>query len=760
MKEYEDCYFLEHGVPTMKSIRWCVPVVVALLALGGCLDPINANNNRQPDAAWVNPDCDLTGDYDGDGISNADEGCMYNTDTDGDTTPDYQDFDSDNDGIPDSLEAGDSDLSTRPTDFDGDGLPDFRDPDSDNDGVPDGDEDRDHNGVVGDCVVHCPNLDPSECGPGQACLPTGLCDPPVTFECARGETDRLNSDTDGDGIPDAQEGSFICNEQSENNPNGRRRVQFYDTSAFKIGVEELADVKEQTVEHPSGSETCNNQVDDDGDGLKDCEDPDCHNTSQCGTVSVTFDNEDPSGPSAGFALSRSPEADSIAEEMPLVIQEIGAAFPGAQVIQRSSGTPILSHDDMPTMVRARLDVTGVTATDISTLRSNLVYALLGRRPGEIVNLPGAFGSLASSFKISFFVQRRTPHLGAPYTVIMGAVGISSDYDDPSKDTGFHVDDAANGSGLAGPGDLYEDECETYLVATQPVADIIWVIDESGSMSEEQQSVANNAVNFFNRAVAFGLDFRMGIVDVGISNNGVLCTDQGQSNDHFLTPSNLDQFQHCALYPWGSGQEEGGTENGITQGYNAIMNHLPRANAPNKIRPEAQLVVIYVSDEAAQEVKDAGCGTDPSCVQGVIQPTVNLLMGISNPEGEGTAHAIVGPPPDGCSTADLGTGYIEIANATGGQIGSVCQSDLGTTLQIIIEEIVASSSPVVLEHHPISVSVAAAKDGLALTRSRSDGFDYRSSANTIVFVQQTFDPLHPSEVIVSYLRWVTDIEPPD
>jgi len=301
------------------------------------------------------------------------------------------------------------------------------------------------------------------------------------------------------------------------------------------------------------------------------------------------------------------------------------------------------------------------------------------------------------------------------------------------------------------------------VATQPVADIIWIIDESGSMSQEQQSVAANAVNFFNRAIAYGLDFRMGVTDVHIGNNGILCTDQGQSNDFFLTPSNLSQFQACALEPWGSLTYEGGTEHGITQGYNAILNHLPRANQPNRIRPDAQLVLIYVSDEAAQEVQTS-CGYsppwDPACIQTEIQPTLNLLQGISNPEAQGTAHAIVGPPPSGCSTADLGGGYIDIATATGGQIASVCQSDLGSTLQIIIEDIVANSSPVVLQHYPISVSVAAAKDSLALERSRLDGFDYRSSANTIVFVNQEFDPLFPSEVIVSYERWITDLIPPD
>ncbi len=58
-------------------------------------------------------------------------------DTDGDTIPDYRDLDSDEDGIPDSVEAGDEDITTPPVDTDGDYIPDFRDPDSDGDGLPD-----------------------------------------------------------------------------------------------------------------------------------------------------------------------------------------------------------------------------------------------------------------------------------------------------------------------------------------------------------------------------------------------------------------------------------------------------------------------------------------------------------------------------------------------------------------------------------------------------------------------------------------------
>ena len=95
------------------------------------------------------------------------------TDTDGDGVPDYLDIDSDDDGIPDNVEAQttagyippsgeDTDgnglddayefgggLGLFPIDTDGDALPDYLDDDSDNDGVPDNIEahDQDFDGV-------------------------------------------------------------------------------------------------------------------------------------------------------------------------------------------------------------------------------------------------------------------------------------------------------------------------------------------------------------------------------------------------------------------------------------------------------------------------------------------------------------------------------------------------------------------------------------------------------------------------------------
>jgi len=146
-------------------------------------------------------DADEPGDSDNDGIPDSQEpmGDDVSTDTDGDGISDDLDLDDDNDGIPDALE-GDGAIDT-----DGDGIPDSRDLDSDGDGVFDLVE----SGV--DAAALDANGDGMIDGPTGA---NGLADALETSPDS-GQLATAPSDSDGDGIPDAQDDGVLNDDSGD-----------------------------------------------------------------------------------------------------------------------------------------------------------------------------------------------------------------------------------------------------------------------------------------------------------------------------------------------------------------------------------------------------------------------------------------------------------------------------------------------------------------------------------------------------------------
>ncbi len=111
------------------------------VGLGDSADSDSPSGDSSPDSPVDSTDpvdtaWDPLGDSDGDGISDAEEGRAEARDSDGDGSPDYRDFDSDNDGLSDRLEGAPADASG-PADTDGDGVDDYVDLDSDGDSLSD-----------------------------------------------------------------------------------------------------------------------------------------------------------------------------------------------------------------------------------------------------------------------------------------------------------------------------------------------------------------------------------------------------------------------------------------------------------------------------------------------------------------------------------------------------------------------------------------------------------------------------------------------
>ncbi|WP_211296732.1 beta strand repeat-containing protein, partial [Polaribacter butkevichii] len=178
--------------------------------------------------------------------TSAGTGTIVPTNTDGDSIPDYLDLDSDNDGIPDVIEAGGTDLNNdgraddddnnvdnsgsngiptsagtglTPTSTDADSIPDYLDLDADNDGIPDNIEGQTTTGYVAPSGADTDNdglddvYDP-DCTGANCSGVSGAIINPVNSDNAD-TADYIDLDADNDGIFDVIEsGSGLANDGS------------------------------------------------------------------------------------------------------------------------------------------------------------------------------------------------------------------------------------------------------------------------------------------------------------------------------------------------------------------------------------------------------------------------------------------------------------------------------------------------------------------------------------------------------------------
>lgn len=99
---------------------------------------------------------------------------------------------------------------------------------------------------------------------------------------------------------------------------------------------------------------------------------------------------------------------------------------------------------------------------------------------------------------------------------------------------------------------------------------------------------------------------------------------------------------------------------------------------------------------------------------------------------------------------IGQRYIELANATSGIVGSICDQSYATSLKYIQQHLVELASQFQLGRVPNESSIKVTVNGIPVAKDPANGWTYNSTANTIVFhgtavpspsasISITFDP---------------------
>lgn len=295
-------------------------------------------------------------------------------------------------------------------------------------------------------------------------------------------------------------------------------------------------------------------------------------------------------------------------------------------------------------------------------------------------------------------------------------------------------------------------------------DVLWVIDNSGSMQTSQINLGNNFKSFIEKFQDLKFDYHIAVAatdswrtlyDVNSVNHSLL-RDGDDSTGHsgiFVidknTPDVIGTFiKNAKLGILGT---KGINGNYIPAGdERAFQSMVATLENPANIafrRSDAFLAVIIVSDEDDFSRPGLYSSTNQSTYTNPLlhsvslyQDFLNTYTGRTTPEAPSNySVSTITVENEACnqtlSTDGFnrypGARYMELAAATGGHIGSLC-SAFNDTLASISDSIVNYTSIFPLTRVPVVESIRIQVNGISIPNDETNGWTYRASDNSIWF----------------------------
>lgn len=345
---------------------------------------------------------------------------------------------------------------------------------------------------------------------------------------------------------------------------------------------------------------------------------------------------------------------------------------------------------------------------------------------------------------------------------------------------YFVGGAIDGAGQGEAAVLETPRKTDRIVQSNPIGvDVLWVVDNSCSMSDRQRALSTNFPLFLDMFLDSELDWHIGVVSTDTENpaqNGKL--HAARDGTRYLDPTTPDPEPHfdqmVKLGTLGSGIEAG-----LRAAYNAIAQPTQGIQAANAgfYRDDAALHIIVVSDEEDQSGNQFQA------------EFLDFLHQLKPPEVPLTFSSIVELQNAGCGRADDGTrgrGYIETTDEIGGIISNICLGDWSPVLTELGEQAAGRKHEFFLSEVPvpgsIEVTVEARRlwhgidldkipDGHTLEEAcgrwegdeaRCFGFTYDPTRNSIYMPDWSPSPM--ATIVVDYallsgLQQVTEEEAP-
>lgn len=305
------------------------------------------------------------------------------------------------------------------------------------------------------------------------------------------------------------------------------------------------------------------------------------------------------------------------------------------------------------------------------------------------------------------------------------------------------------------------------VFTPRKLDVLFVVDNSGSMATSQSNLATNFPSFINYFKNKGYDYRIAVT-----------TTDAYYGDQFVTTScslcNVNQTQfRSGVNPairiidnatpnvdsvFSANVTVGTNGSGDERAFSSMKAALNSSLNVGFHRADAFLAVIIVSD--ADDFSHDDINLNESYTQPTLHPVSNYVTMLNtftngSPVNDYSVSTI-GVLDAACKTQlsgggenKIGTRYMALSDLTGGTKNSLCNS-FATVLDNISTSIATQTSASFhLTRTPVVSSINVIIDGVTIPQSATNGWSYDSASNTITINGGTYQPQAGSSVTINF-----------
>jgi len=279
-------------------------------------------------------------------------------------------------------------------------------------------------------------------------------------------------------------------------------------------------------------------------------------------------------------------------------------------------------------------------------------------------------------------------------------------------------------------------------------DVLWVVDNSGSMSPIVSHLGDRFASFLTSFSAMGIDYQIGVTSTDMDDP----THSGRllGTDKVISPTDSDPVGTFVANT-DLGDSGSGSERGSEAAYAALTDPLLSGANSGLIRPDANLAIVVLSDEDDSSNEGSWSSWKSNFV--------SWVEGLKSDPSRTSFSGVIGDPDSGlfgCTgsgfppvTAIAGKKYEELINGTGGTWQSICDEDFDQMLAYLGYGISGLQFDFELAKTPTSVfEIHVYVDGVEVPRSMTSGWYYFPASNSIHF-HQSVVPGPNSEIYVVY-----------